>query len=34
LAIIYLNGRNLNEEMIANGLAVPYILWPHIPDMV
>jgi micrococcal nuclease len=26
LAIIYLNGRNLNEEMIANGLAVPYIL--------
>ena len=26
LAIIYLNGRNLNEELVANGLAVPYIL--------
>lgn len=26
LAIIYVDGRNLNEELVANGLAVPYIL--------
>jgi micrococcal nuclease len=25
LATIYVNGRNLNEELVANGFAVPYI---------